>query len=67
MTPRDAHGFADGEFIHHETGLREQTGFVVALDGFIDRAAAAEVVASEDEVFQGTRRFSLRDDARGKA
>jgi hypothetical protein len=39
----------------------------VALDGFVDRAAAAEVVAGEDEVFQRTGRFSLRDDAGGKA
>ncbi len=52
---RNAHGFLDGEFIYHEARLGEQAGLVMAFDRFVDRAAATEVVAGEDEVFHGAR------------
>lgn len=46
---RDAYGFIGARFIHHEAGVREQAGAVMALDGFIHGVAAAEIVACEDE------------------
>jgi len=67
MAPRDAHRFVHGAFIDHEAGLGEQTGFVMALDGFVDRGAAAEVVAGEEEMFQGARTISPRAGTRRKA
>ena len=48
----DAHGFFRARLVDHEAGLREEAGFVAALDGFVDFAAAAEVVAGDDEMFQ---------------
>ena len=53
---RDAHSFVGARLVDHETGLREQAGLVMAFDGFVDGVAAAEVVASEDQLFQLTRR-----------
>lgn len=45
----DPNGFLGALFVHHQAGLGEQAGLVMALDGFVDGVAAAEVVAGEDE------------------
>ncbi len=37
---------------HHQAGLSERPGGVVIKDGVIDCAAATEVVAGDDQLFQ---------------
>ena len=53
MAVRDACGFLGVRLVHHEAGLREDARFVAAFDGFVDAGAAAEIVAGEDQGFQG--------------
>ena len=65
MTLRDAHRFLRVRLVNHEAGLGEKAGFMAALDGFVDFVAAAEVVASDDELFQfarGPGKLRCRDD-----
>ena len=48
----DANRLPNAWLVDHEAGLGQQAGLVMALDGFVDDVAAAEVVAGEDEMFQ---------------
>lgn len=50
---RNAHRFLGGRRVHHEARLSQHSRVVQPLDRFIDRGAAAEIVASENEPFQG--------------
>ena len=52
----EAHGVGGVGLIHHEAGLGEEAGGVMAQDGVVHGGAAAEVVGGEDEVFQFVRR-----------
>lgn len=47
--PRDADGFVRGGLVHHQARVRERPGGVIALDCFVYRGAAAEIVARDDE------------------